>query len=1040
MADTLHGAAQRHRGINALPDMFGPVTARLQGRLHWTHWLLIAAVLLPPLVITAWLQTRYGNQVWHEHIAHSLVEAFCALMSLSVFYILHAEYRFSGNRRLCFMSYGFLAMGLCGFAHAFVESGTNLFVWYHSIAILTGALFLAASLLVRVDVRSESCATTAAVAGMLIGLVVLSYVGERWVPAMKNDGEFTAIAWMINTLAAALLAWVGYSYLRSFRHSGEPILLVFSLGMFLLAQSAAIFPFSALWDATWWAWHSIKTAIFVAIAVGLAYEFVHAFAELQSSRREILIALTAVEERNRSIEARNRELSAQAGILESMSRSLEVAAVLDSIVSAVRDLFGFRHCCILEEKTNGGLRIMAADRHHGTAVPPCADRLRAAPCDRVAVWRAGAIWTCTVPLMVRGHHLGWLCAESDAPPDAEVIAKLSMFGNEAAIALENATLHQVLVKRHRDLQTVHSILRHLVSSIELAELLRVVARKMGESLAVPRVLIYRLEAERRVLRVVAEYDDAAERGCLGREFMQADHPVIAGWDMDHTRTLFVRAAPPPPDPHGVLRAEAGGRRLVGMLYLRLACGAAGGVMAIPLPQGAGRDSFSDDEVQLAQTVADEASIALHNAWLFDRVRRESEFKEALNRVTLALGASRDLDAVLAMVGQESITLLGVDAVLLGLLDNTGRTLAGNIVVAQPGLARASWRRPLEEMPELVREALETRRPICRNDLQAGAAGFAALDERLVARSVLVVPLLGIRGALGVMVLVAHERPHHFDAELVAHAESFAHQAANALETARLIQELLVAYEELEAAQASLVESERLASLAEMAARVAHEIRNPLGAITNCLDLLRDDKLSAEEREEIVAITESEVDRLNAIVSETLASTRKHVCAYQPVDLPALVERTIGGMRPQDLGEARIVSGMAASPLPPVLGDPHKLQQVVWNLTLNAVQAMRHQGVVRIDMREDDGAVVLTVRDEGPGLPEIVCRHMFEPFFSTKPGGTGLGLSVVRRIVHDHGGSVTAGNHPEGGAEIVVRLPSVQRTAVEPCAAEALVTA
>lgn len=243
MADTLHGAAQRHRGINALPDMFGPVTARLQGRLHWTHWLLLAAVLLPPLVITAWLQTRYGNQVWHEHIAHSLVEAFCALMSLSVFYILHAEYRFSGNRRLCFMSYGFLAMGLCGFAHAFVESGTNLFVWYHSIAILTGALFLAASLLVRVDVRSESCATTAAVAGMLIGLVVLSYVGERWVPAMKNDGEFTAIAWMINTLAAALLAWVGYSYLRSFRHSGEPILLVFSLGMFLLAQSAAIFPF-----------------------------------------------------------------------------------------------------------------------------------------------------------------------------------------------------------------------------------------------------------------------------------------------------------------------------------------------------------------------------------------------------------------------------------------------------------------------------------------------------------------------------------------------------------------------------------------------------------------------------------------------------------------------------------------------------------------------------------------------------------------------------------------------------------------------------
>jgi signal transduction histidine kinase len=226
---------------------------------------------------------------------------------------------------------------------------------------------------------------------------------------------------------------------------------------------------------------------------------------------------------------------------------------------------------------------------------------------------------------------------------------------------------------------------------------------------------------------------------------------------------------------------------------------------------------------------------------------------------------------------------------------------------------------------------------------------------------------------------------------------------------------------LEAAQEQLVRQERLAAVGQLASAVGHELRNPLGVISNSLYLIRgattespDDKLKRH-----VATAEREVAAATLIISDLLDFARAREQIVASVDVKALVDEALEVAPPPD---GITVSRDNGPPLPGVAADRDQLRQVLLNLITNGYDAMAEGGELRISTAASDGRVSIAVRDHGAGMSDDTRSHLFEPFFTTKARGVGLGLAVTHRIVGAHGGTISVDSKPGGGATFTVSLP------------------
>ncbi len=230
-------------------------------------------------------------------------------------------------------------------------------------------------------------------------------------------------------------------------------------------------------------------------------------------------------------------------------------------------------------------------------------------------------------------------------------------------------------------------------------------------------------------------------------------------------------------------------------------------------------------------------------------------------------------------------------------------------------------------------------------------------------------------------------------------------------------QLLIAREELHRA-------EKLAAVGELAAGVAHEINNPLAIIRGNAELLEMELPQDSPSREEVAIITRQVGRVERIVSGLLCFARREERRVERVDLNHLLDDVLAGVSHQ-ISLVRITLRKGFDPdLPEVVGDGDQLRQLFTNLALNAVQAMSEEGVLTMSTRFDpEGATCsVTVADTGPGIPPEQLSKIFNPFFTTKRGGTGLGLAVSYGIVREHGGSITAAAAPGAGALFTVTLP------------------
>jgi len=234
--------------------------------------------------------------------------------------------------------------------------------------------------------------------------------------------------------------------------------------------------------------------------------------------------------------------------------------------------------------------------------------------------------------------------------------------------------------------------------------------------------------------------------------------------------------------------------------------------------------------------------------------------------------------------------------------------------------------------------------------------------------------------------------------------------------------LLKDLREIRALQQRVQRSERLAALGQLAAGVAHEIRNPLSSIRGFAQYFQRSFQEGTEHHRYAGVMIQEVDRLNRVISNLLDFARPKDPVLRKVDPKEVVAHaaTLVQREAKDRGVEVVIEGEA----PPCPLDRDQMTQALLNLLINSLEAMESGGTLTVRLGEDsqDSSWFIEVRDSGPGIPPQDLPRLFDPFFTTKKRGTGLGLAIVHRIVENHGGTIEATNIPQGGARFVLRFP------------------
>lgn len=294
----------------------------------------------------------------------------------------------------------------------------------------------------------------------------------------------------------------------------------------------------------------------------------------------------------------------------------------------------------------------------------------------------------------------------------------------------------------------------------------------------------------------------------------------------------------------------------------------------------------------------------------------------------------------------------------------------------------------------------------------GAVSFAAA------------PLVARKKSLGIIVVDNPQSGRPISRDDLHFLQLFANQAGMAIENSMLYNRIEEAHSNLRDARERLVHGERLAAIGEMAANLAHELKNPLITIGGFAGRLQKN-LPEESREHSYADTiVKEVSRLEKMLADILAFSRKPTICYNICELGEILQDCISSCATTLEDQNVHLSAHLSDGHWPLLGDAHQLKQVFLNLILNACEAMPDGGTISVrveHMLSENNTVQISIADSGEGIPAEMLPQIFNPFFTTKRHGTGLGLAIVNRILLNHNGNISAAN-ADSGAIFTVTLP------------------
>jgi signal transduction histidine kinase len=217
-------------------------------------------------------------------------------------------------------------------------------------------------------------------------------------------------------------------------------------------------------------------------------------------------------------------------------------------------------------------------------------------------------------------------------------------------------------------------------------------------------------------------------------------------------------------------------------------------------------------------------------------------------------------------------------------------------------------------------------------------------------------------------------------------------------------------------------AQRLASLGEMVAGISHEIRNPLGIITSTAELLKQKLAGSGPEVELADVVVQEAGRLNSIVTDFLSFARPQAPNFMSCRVDEVVEKNLMFLALEINKNGYQVHKRFATDIPEIQADPALLYQAFLNILMNAMQAMSEGGDIYIELSARKHTVEILFADGGPGIPDETLNRIWEPFYTSKDKGSGLGLPIVKKIVEGHGGIVEVDNGPEKGVQVTITLP------------------
>ena len=657
------------------------------------------------------------------------------------------------------------------------------------------------------------------------------------------------------------------------------------------------------------------------------------------------------------------------------------------------------------------------------------------------------------------------------------IALIETFAAQAVIAVENTRLLNELRQRTDDLS------ESLQQQIATADVLKVISRSAFDLQAVfetvvessarlcgaDRAFIFRFDGQ--LLRVAATFNAAPEfRAWVEQNPIRpGKHSGSARAALERRTIYIVDVLADPEYLYGAKDVEAI-RTILGVPILK-----GDDLLGVIMIYRLEVKPFTAKQIALVETFADQAAIAIENVRLLDALRlrtddlgRSVDELRALGEVSQAVNSTLDLETVLSTIVAKAVQLSGTEAGAIYVFDDEHREFH----------LRATYGMGQELIQALTRQHIGLDEPnVALVFAQRDAIQVADLKEEASSdlneitlhagyRARLVAPLLRGEDVVG-MLVVRRKTPGAFPQNTVDLIKTFAAQSVLAIQNARLFEnveartgELARSLEDLRTAQDRLVQTEKLASLGQLTAGIAHEIKNPLNFVNNfssvsveLIDELREaltrahlDKKLRAEIGEIADMLQGNLDkvvqhgkRADAIVKNMLLHSRQGSGEHRPVDINALVEESLNLAYHGARAEKQGFNITLERSFDPAAGEvdlfPQEITRVLLNLISNGFYAATkrkaeanggdYEPTLAAATKNLGDRVEIRIRDNGTGIPPEVKEKLFNPFFTTKPAGegTGLGLSISHDIiVKQHGGSIEVDTRPGEFTEFRIVLP------------------
>ena len=424
-------------------------------------------------------------------------------------------------------------------------------------------------------------------------------------------------------------------------------------------------------------------------------------------------------------------------------------------------------------------------------------------------------------------------------------------------------------------------------------------------------------------------------------------------------------------------------------------------------------SFSKSEEEMLTTVANQAAICIENSGLMETL---------------------DIDEILRLVLEGVTKNIGFDRARLYLVNEKTNVLECKMAVGIDEERIKGMTLSLNPEDSVVARSILEKKPFFIPDASKDPRVNQILKEKLNLHSLVIIPLLAKEKALGAIAADFVGPDKNITKEALESVMVFAQQAGLAIHNAFMYQGLKTFSQQMEEkiqkttadlrkTEAQLIRSEKLAALGQLAAGIAHEIRNPLTSINILIHSLTENLPSENSQKEDLGVIEEEIHRINEIIDQFLRFAKPASPLLEKTEVFTIFEETLQLLRPQ-MERQQISVQKDFQSLPSITIDKEQIKQVILNLLMNAIQAMPGGGELMISGRfsKDGYWVELTIQDSGIGIPLEDLEKLFDPFFSTKEGGIGLGLSIAHRIIDQHHGKIEVESTPGKGTLFTISLP------------------